>query len=111
MATISARRLGAAFGAAAAVLYLGCAVLIALLGSERSVLFFNSVLHGVDVGPIVRSDMSWWETVIGIVEVFAIGWLLGATVAAIYNLGLRGTAGRSGSAPGTDRGTGRPVRS
>ncbi len=91
MGTISARRLGAAFGITVALLYVGCAVLIALLGREGSVLFFNSLLHGIDVGPIVRSGMPWWEAAIGVVEVFAIGWLVGATVASVYNFG----AGRS----------------
>ncbi len=31
--------------------------------------------------------MPWWEMVIGVLEVFILGWLVGATVAVLYNVG------------------------
>lgn len=49
--------------------------------------FFNSLLHGWDVGPIMRWDMPWWEATIGVLEVFILGWLFGALLAVLYNVG------------------------
>lgn len=34
-----------------------------------------------------RMDIPWWEAVMGIVQTFILGWLIGALVAAIYNAG------------------------
>jgi len=65
---------------------------MAFLGKAESVRFFNSLIHGVDFGPIVRASMPPMEMVIGLFEVFILGWLLGATVASLYNLGAKNTA-------------------
>ncbi len=32
--------------------------------------------------------MPWWEAVIGVLEIFILGWLFGAVVGVFYNLGL-----------------------
>jgi hypothetical protein len=58
------------------------------VGKEASILFFNSLMHGIDVTSIIRTDMPWWEVAIGLVEIFIFGWLIGATIASIYNFGL-----------------------
>lgn len=55
------------------------------VGREGSIFFFNSLLHGIDVTSIIRTDMPWWEMVMGLVETFILGWLTGAAIAAIYN--------------------------
>lgn len=53
---------------------------------ETVVQFFNSILHGWDVAPIMRWQMPWWEAVLGTVEVFVLGWLFGALAVVLYNL-------------------------
>jgi hypothetical protein len=53
-----------------------------------SILFFNSLMHGIDVTSIIRTDMPWWEMAMGLVEIFILGWLTGATIASIYNFGF-----------------------
>jgi hypothetical protein len=87
MGSIDIRRFGLAWGATFALLYLGCVFVMWSAGKEATILFFNSLLHGLDVRPIIRMDVSWWEVLMGIVEIFIIGWLTGAVIAAIYNLG------------------------
>lgn len=77
MATIDIRRLGFAFGATFAILYLGCVLAMAMLSKEAAVFFFNSLMHGVDVTSILRTDMPFYEMMIGIVEIFILGWLVG----------------------------------
>ena len=87
MENINIRRFGIACGFTSALLYLGCVFVMWTVGKEASILFFNSLMHGIDVTSIIRTDMPWWEMAMGLVEIFIIGWLTGATIASIYNWG------------------------
>ncbi|MDI1235096.1 MAG: DUF5676 family membrane protein [bacterium] len=89
MNNLSIRKLGFAFGLTAALLYFGCALVMFIAGHDNSVIFFNSLLHGIDVSNIIRMNISLGEQLIGIVQTFIIGWLVGACVAAIYNLNFK----------------------
>ena len=86
MKTIDIKRFGFAFGLTAAILYLGCVILMATVGHDGSVKFFNSLLHGLDTSSIIRMQVPWWEALIGLVETFIIGWLVGACIACFYNI-------------------------
>ncbi len=90
--TLSIKRLGFALGATAAVLYVGCVFVMLTVPQPAVVAFFNSLMHGWDVEPIMRWDMAWWEAAVGVVEVFILGWLIGALIAVLYNA----TADRQG---------------
>lgn len=83
---ISIRRFGFALGAVSALLYLGCAFVMLTVPRPAAVAFYNSLLHGWDVGPLMRWDMPWWEACVGVIEVFILGWLIGAALAMFYNL-------------------------
>jgi hypothetical protein len=85
MNTINVRKLGLATGLTAALLYLGCMVVMFSAGSSGSVKFFNSLLHGLDVSTIIRMNIPFWEAGLGIVQTFILGWLIGACIASIYN--------------------------
>lgn len=87
MHNLSVKRLGFAFGTTAALLYLGCVFVMLTVPRETVIRFFNSLLHGWDVTPIMRWDMPWWEALLGVMETFILAWLVGAAVAALYNLG------------------------
>ena len=41
-----------------------------------------------DFRSIIRTEMPWWEMAMGLVEIFILGWLMGATMASIYNFGM-----------------------
>ncbi len=84
--TLSIKRLGFALGATSAVLYVGCVFVMLTVPKEAVVRFFNSIMHGWDVEPIMRWDMPWWEAVAGTIEVFILGWLVGAVIAVFYNV-------------------------
>jgi carbon starvation protein CstA len=86
---ISIKKLGLAFGLTCALLYLGCVLVMSTVGHDRTVLFFNSLLHGIDVSSIMRMNISPVEELIGIVQTFILGWLIGACVAAIYNVSFK----------------------
>ena len=86
---INVKKFGFAVGSTGAILYLGCMLVMFLAGREGTIRFFNSLLHGLDVSSVIRIDMPLWEAVIGIIETFILGWLVGACVAAIYNATVR----------------------
>lgn len=86
MDTINIKRFGLATGLTATLLYVGCILVMATVGHGGTVSFFNSILHGIDTTSIIRTDVSFWEACMGIIEVFIIGWLVGACLAAIYNI-------------------------
>ena len=83
---INVKKLGLAFGLTSALLYLGCIVVMGTVGRANTVNFFNSLLHGLDVSSIIRSDVPLWEAGVGLVETFIIGWLIGACIGVFYNV-------------------------
>lgn len=89
MDAISPKRLGFALAATSALLYLGCVFVMMTVPKEAAISFFNSMLHGIDVTPIMRWEMPISEMVMGILETFILFWLVGATIAVFYNLGAR----------------------
>lgn len=89
MNRLSVRYMGLAIGATGALLYVGCVFVMLTVPHDAVVAFFNSLLHGWDVEPIMRWNMPWWEAVVGALETFILGWLIGALIAAIYNIGAR----------------------
>lgn len=92
MNTINIKKFGLAFGITGALLYLGCILLMLTVGREGTVNFFNSLLHGIDTSTIIRMQIPWWEALIGIAETFIISWLIGACIAAFYNISVRKSA-------------------
>ena len=89
MERIDIKRFGLAFGSTSALLYLGCILVMSTVGRATTIFFFNSLLHGIDVTTILRTEMPLWEMLMGVVETFILGWLIGASIASIYNFGSR----------------------
>ena len=54
MHTLSIKRFGFAVGAVSALLYLGCMFVMVTVPKDAVIRFFNSLMHGVDVAPIMR---------------------------------------------------------
>lgn len=84
---ISPRRLGIAFGSTGVVFYLGCIIAMSTVSRAKAIVFFNSLLHGLDVGPILREHVPPLEVILGIVSTFVLGWFAGALIALCYNIG------------------------
>ena len=82
---INVKKLGLAFGLTGALLYLGCMLVMATVGHDDSIKFFNSLLHGLDVSSIMRTSVPLWEAGMGIIQIFILGWLTGACIAGFYN--------------------------
>ncbi len=85
MGVINVKKFGLAFGLTSLILYSGSVLVMAFTGREGTIIFFNTLLHGLDVSSIIRMDMSLTEMFIGMAQSFIMAWLVGATIASIYN--------------------------
>jgi hypothetical protein len=81
--------LALAFGAAGVVFYLGCVLTMATVSHDKAVVFFNSLLHGIDVGPILKAGVPASQVALGLVTIFILCWFAGLLIAGTYNLGVR----------------------
>ncbi len=86
---LNPRCMGLAFGTTGLVFYLGCMLTMATVPRESAVTFFNSLLHGLDVGPILKTSVPLPQVALGLVTTFILGWFAGILSAGIYNLSLR----------------------
>ena len=86
---LNPKYLGLAFGATGLVFYLGCMLTMATVPHETAVIFFNSLLHGLDVGPILKTSVPPAQVALGLVTTFILGWFAGVLIGGIYNLSLR----------------------
>lgn len=93
MNRLSIGRFGLALGTASAFIYLGCVIVMLILPRGTVVAFFNTLMHGIDVEPLMRWDMPWWEACLGVLQTFILAWFFGTFVASIYN--VAGTQERS----------------
>lgn len=91
MRNLSVTRFGFALAMGSALSYIGCVFVMMTVPQDVAIRFFNSIMHGVDVTPIMRWDMPWWEMVVGVLEIFMLGWLFGAIIALFYNVGSKQT--------------------
>jgi len=82
---IKIRKFGLAFGVTGVLLYFGCILLMLTVGRDGTIQFFNSLFHGLDVAPISRMNVPIQEVIMGIVQTFVLGWLIGACIAGVYN--------------------------
>ena len=85
MGAINVKRFGLAVGLTLLFLRLGCVIVVTATSREQAVAFFNTLLHGLDVSSILRTEMSAQEMIYGLIQIFILGWLAGASIAAIYN--------------------------
>lgn len=89
MYRLNVKKLGIAFGLTGAIIYSGCMIVMATEGKDGSIAFFNSLLHGLDTTNIIRMDVPLLEALLGIVQTFILGWLIGACIVAFYNAQIK----------------------
>ncbi|WP_445955794.1 DUF5676 family membrane protein [Yeosuana sp.] len=89
MHRLHVKKLGFAFGLTGALIYLGCMIVMTTAGQKGTISFFNSLLHGLDATNIIRMDVPPIEAFFGIIQIFILGWLIGACIAAFYNAQLK----------------------
>tara|TARA_R110002096_G_scaffold385536_1_gene579381 strand:- start:17537 stop:17842 length:306 start_codon:yes stop_codon:yes gene_type:complete len=93
--SLSTYRFGFGIGATALLFYLGCIITMATVPHEKAVVFFNSLLHGLDVEPVLRQNVPFLEAFLGMISTFVLGWLAGVIIASVYNCCLKIQTGKS----------------
>ena len=89
MYLLNVKKFGFDLGLTVSLIYLGCMIVMATAGQEGTIIFFNSLLHGLDTSNIIRMDVPLLEAFFGIVQSFILGWLIGACIAAFYNAQIK----------------------
>ena len=87
--TINLKGLGLAFGLTATIFYIGCVITLAATPHDKAILFFNSLLHGIDVTSILKTSMPVSQMIFGVITTFILGWFAGAMTAVFYNLSVK----------------------
>lgn len=61
MYRLNVKKFGFALGLTVSLIYLGCMIVMATAGQEGTIIFFNSLLHGLDTSNIIRMDVPLLE--------------------------------------------------
>jgi len=85
MNKLSQKKLAIASGLTSVVIYLGCFLIMAVLGKDSLVKLSNLLFHGMDFTNIIRMNISIGETLIGAIFSFVFWGLIGYMVALMYN--------------------------
>jgi hypothetical protein len=85
MENINSKHMGLSCGLTGLIVYLGCILIMNLLGKNGTIYFFNNLLHGLDTTTIVTMKISLLNTVIGGFQTFFLFWLIGYSISFFYN--------------------------
>ena len=86
MGAINIKRMGLAVGLTMVVLRIGCIILFSFVGREQAIYFLKTLLCGVDVSSFLpTTTMPGGDIIVGLIGIFVLSWLAGATIASIYN--------------------------
>lgn len=85
MKNINSKHMGLSCGFTGLLLYLGCILVMNLLGKNGTIHFFNNLLHGLDTTTIATMKISLINTVIGGIQTFILFWLIGFSISFFYN--------------------------
>ncbi len=65
MSQIHIKRFSFACGFTGVLLYVGCILLMAMVGRDGTIFFFNSLLHGIDTSSVIRMNTSVFRSTNG----------------------------------------------
>jgi len=81
---LNTKKVALSLAIVSAILYLACALLIAIIPGFTISLFSN-LFHGVDISRIASTNLSLGSTLIGLVEVIIYSLVVGWLFVRIYN--------------------------
>ena len=67
MGAMNVKKFGLAVGLTLVILRLGCIIVFSITSREQAITFSNTLLHGIDVSTIIRTQMSVQEMIYGLV--------------------------------------------
>jgi len=78
------RRVANTLGIVFAGVSLLCALFV-LLFQNTALSFFGNIFHGIDITQIAKTSVSVGSIIIGLIEAFILGWIIGWLFAVVYN--------------------------
>ena len=72
-------------GLTSVVVYLGCFLIMTILGKGSLIKLSNLLFHGMDFSNIIRLNIPIGETILGAVTSFIFWGIIGYVLALIYN--------------------------
>lgn len=85
MEKINIKKMGLACGLTGVLLYLGCIILMISVGQKGTIIFFNNLLLGLDTTSIIKMNVSFVDSLTGLLQTFILFWLVGSSIAVFYN--------------------------
>ncbi len=81
-------KLGIASGVVSVLVYVGCAILMMIVGKDSLVSISNLLFHGMEFENIIRETVPLTETLLGLLVSFLFWGIVGYLVGILYNLQL-----------------------
>ena len=85
MEKLSQKKFAIASGLASVLVYLGCFLIMTVLGKDSLVKLSNLLFHGMDFSNIIRMNIPIGETLLGALASFVFWGIVGYVLAFIYN--------------------------
>ena len=85
MEKLNKKKFFIASGATSVLVYLGCFLIMTILGKDSLVKLSNLLFHGMDFNNIIRMNISIGETFLGAVVSYVFWGIVGYVLAFIYN--------------------------
>ena len=85
MEKLNQKKFAIASGLTSVVIYLGCFLIMTVLGKDSLVKLSNLLFHGMDFSNIIRMNIPIGETLLGAVASFIFWGIIGYVLAFIYN--------------------------
>lgn len=85
MEKLNQKKLAIASGIGSLVVYLGCFLIMAIMGKDSLVKLSNLLFHGMDFSTIIRMNIPIGETLLGAIASFAFWGFIGYLLALVYN--------------------------
>ena len=81
---LNAKRVAMTLAIVSAILYIACALLIAI-APDFTMNLFSNLFHGIDINKIASTSISLAGTLLGLVEIIVYALIAGWLFALIYN--------------------------
>ena len=85
MEKLNQKKFAIASGLASVVVYLGCFLIMTVLGKDSLVKLSNLLFHGMDFSNIIRMNIPIGETLLGALASFVFWGIVGYVLVFIYN--------------------------
>jgi len=85
MESLHQKKFALAAGLTSVVIYLGCFLIMAILGKDSLVKLSNLLFHGMDFSNIIRMNIPIGETALGAIVSFVFWGATGYLISFVYN--------------------------